>query len=117
MQGLFALSDNSMGTVTRRKVEATLYEALTIVRNNGLIPIDTGNLRYNAFKIARTGINSWRIYIDHAIAPYDIYVNGKWVSPKWNGKQNPNEGFWQEVCDFIVDYLHQKLGGELKNDD
>ena len=87
------------------------------MRGKNLIPYRTGNLRYNAFKYKRTGLNSWRIYIDHSIAPYDIFVNGKWVSPKWGGKENDNEGFWQEVCDFIIDYLHKELGGELKNDD
>ena len=114
MQGLCAQSDNSMGTVTKRKVEAAIYEAWNIVRNSDMIPKDTGNLRYNSFKIERTGVNSWRIFIDHAIAPYDIYVNGEWISPKWNGKQNPNEGFWREVCDFIVNYLQQKLGGTVE---
>lgn len=114
MQGLCVLSDNSMGTVTRRKVEAAIYEAWNIVRNSGMIPKDTGNLHYDSFKVERTGVNSWKIFIDHGIAPYDIYVNGMWVSPKRSGKQNPNEGFWQEVCDFIIDYLHQKLGGDLE---
>lgn len=92
-------------------------EAWSIVRDSGMIPYRTGNLRYDSFKIERTGPNSWKIYIDHAIAPYDIYVNEKWISPKWNGKQNPNEGFWQKVCEFIIDYLQKKLGGELTNDD
>lgn len=103
-----------MGTVTIRKVEAAIFEAWEIVRQSGLIPKDTGNLREKSFKVSRTGVGSWKIYIDHGIAPYDIYVNEKWVSPKWNGKQNPNEGFWQKVCEFIIDYLHQKLGGDLE---
>ena len=116
MQGLCALSDNSMGAVTKRKIEATILEAWSVARDSGLIPYRTGNLRFNAFQLKRTGVNSWQILIKHSVAPYDIYVNGKWVSPKWHGKENPNEGFWQEVCDFIINYIHVKLGGELTND-
>ena len=117
MQGLFALSDNSMGTVTRKKVEAKIEEAWKKVRDSDMIPYRTGNLRYVAVKYERTGVNSWKIYLDHSLAPYDVFVNEKWTSPKWNGNVNENEGFWQKVCEFIIDYLHKELGGELTNDD
>lgn len=103
-----------MDTVTRRRIELAIVSAWALVRLKELIPKDTGSLRENSFKYRRTGANSWQIYIDHSIAPYDIYVNEKWVSSKWNGKSNPNEGFWKDVVDFIVNYLADRLGGEVK---
>lgn len=70
-------------------------------------PKDTGNLAHNALRIEYVTPNKCRIYIDQNIAPYMPYTNEKWISPKWNGKKNPNEGWWQgaviEAVSAIID--------------
>ena len=47
------------------------------------------------------------------IAPYMPYTNETWLSPRWNGKQNPNEGWWNDSIEFIVQYIGKRLGGEF----
>lgn len=47
------------------------------------------------------------------IAPYMPYTNEPWLSPRWNGKQNPNEGWWNDSIEFIVQYIGKRLGGEF----
>lgn len=47
------------------------------------------------------------------IAPYMPYTNEEWVSPKWNGAKNPNEGWWNDTIEFIVQYIGKRLGGEF----
>lgn len=48
------------------------------------------------------------------IAPYMPYTNEPWISPRWNGKQNPNEGWWNDAIEFIIQYMAKRLGGELQ---
>jgi hypothetical protein len=42
------------------------------------------------------------------------YTNEPWVSPKWNGKPNPNEAWWQYATWIAVRYLIYRLKGTLK---
>lgn len=84
-------------------------------------PIDTGNMRYNSLKIVFTdGGNVCHIYIDEEIAPYVFYTNEPWISPKWHGKKNPNEGWWDKCADKldkrIKERLKKVLIGATKND-
>ena len=65
-------------------------------------PIDTGNLRYNAVQSRFHGQKECRIYVDTDIAPYMPYTNEKWVSPKWNGKANPNEGWFKKAIETAI---------------
>lgn len=37
------------------------------------------------------------IIVGGGIVDYAVYTNEKWISPRWNGKQNPNEA-WVEVA-------------------
>ena len=67
-----------------------------IVKNiRDISPIDTGNLRYNAIRFEFLDEGTCRIYVDEAIAPYMPYTTEPWISPRWHGKKNPNEGWWQ----------------------
>lgn len=60
-------------------------------------PIKTGNLRYNAMSVEiLNGGNTYKIYVKQDIAPYMPYTNEPWVAKRWNGKKNPNEGWWQD---------------------
>lgn len=60
-------------------------------------PYDTGNLRNDATRIVWENQNTVRIYVDEGIAPYMPYTNEPWVSPKWNGKKNPNQ-YWFDMA-------------------
>lgn len=64
-------------------------------------PKDTGNLAYNAIKFMWVNDNEFHIWVDEGIAPYMVYTNEPWVSPKWNGKKNPNEKWWDNITDII----------------
>ena len=81
--------------MSAEEFERTCLESFNIAKQT--TPIDTGNMRYNALKIEfLDGGNTCHIYIDEDIAPYVFYTNEPWVSPKWDGKENPNENWWQD---------------------
>lgn len=76
------------------------------------VPIDTGNMRYNSLKMVFSADGKeCHIYIDEAIAPYVFYTNEPWTSAKWNGKKNPNEGWWDK-CAAVID---NRIQTRLKN--
>ena len=68
----------------------------------------TGNLAFNAlqhrFKALKKGFKA-EIYINDKIAPYVYYTNERWLSPKWNGHPNPNEGWVKKGVNEIVDLI------------
>lgn len=83
-------------------------------------PIKTGNLRFNATKSENAvyfGVKVYKIYIEDEIAPYVYYTNEPWISPRWHGKKNPNEGWIDrgvmEVCQVIAN----ELGGKVIESD
>lgn len=78
-----------------------------------LAPYDTGNLANNAIKYEFPDPSVCVIYVDERVAPYMPYTTRPWVSPRWNGKKNPNEGWWQAAGELVAEDLAQKLGGEL----
>lgn len=84
---------------------------LEIVKNlKPTSPIDTGNLRYDGIRYEFVDATTFRIYVDEKIAPYMPYTNEPWISPKWNGKQNPNEGWWEnKALPSIVKTIREKF--------
>lgn len=89
-----------------------MYGALHYLKT--LVPKHTGNMRYNATKIENLGGGKWRLYVDENIAPYVPYTNEPWISPKWNGKQNPNEGWFERATHLVANYISSALQGSLK---
>lgn len=86
----------------------------------GFAPKDTGNLAYNAIKIEYPSPNVCLIYVDESIAPYMKYTEFPWVSPRWNGKKNPNEGWWEQAGVNVYVRLRRALRGrstDWKRDD
>lgn len=79
-----------------------------------LAPYDTGNLALNAIQIEFVSPTECKIYVDEKIAPYMPFTNEKWISPRWNGAENPNESWWNRACEFIMGIIADLLGGELK---
>lgn len=74
----------------------------------------TGNLAFNATKFNYLGDNVWEIIVDESIAPYMPYTNEPWTSPKWNGKKNPNEGWFDRMAADIAEIVRRNLGGRLE---
>ena len=95
-----------------QKAELAIKDAVSIARLH--IPIDTGNMSLNAFNFEYLGNMRWKISIDEKKAPYVPFVNEKWISPRWGGKQNPNEGFWQGIRDSLVAMISASLNGKIK---
>lgn len=83
-------------------------------RLKSLSPIDTGNLRYNAIRIEFPNENECNIYVDEDIAPYMPYTNEPWISPRWNGKKNPNEKWFDNAVKVIANDVALATQGELQ---
>ena len=65
----------------------------------------TGNMRYNATrkKFIRTDVFEFGTYDD--VAPYVVYTNEPWKSPKWKDAKNPNEQWFQDSVHLICQEL------------
>ena len=73
----------------------------------------TGNMAFNAAKIEFPSPDVCLIYVDEKIAPYLPYTNEPWVSPRWHGKKNPNEGWLGRAVEFVTNYVAKKMKGEV----
>lgn len=97
-----------------KSISRSLLRAVAIAKITAEsdIPIDTGNMRYNAFTLTNTGDLEWEISINKAIAPYVVYVNEKLPSHH-TPRQQANEQFWQRAVQTIMRTLRKELGGKL----
>lgn len=77
------------------------------------VPYDTGNMALNALQYRVEG-RYITIYINTRVAPYVPYTNEPWLSPKWDGKKNPNEGWWDTFCNEFIERFNRKLRGTIK---
>lgn len=110
-----------MDETFKAKLELVVIRMLEIIKNTA--PYDTGNLRNNAILLERSDNPlSWKIYVDFydddkgnrtGIAPYMPFTNEPWISDKWKGKQNPNEGWWQRAVQNACAYATAQLGGSV----
>ena len=73
----------------------------------------TGNLKYNSLRVLKVPDGVY-VYIDENIAPYAVYTNEKWISPKWKGAKNPNENWWEKMVTKFAQDLADELNGVLK---
>lgn len=87
-------------------------------------PIDTGNLRASikvrkvknelAYKIyVNWGGNPYVRDYPWGKAPYMPFTNEPWISPFWNGRKNPNEGWWDNACEHVINDFAKMTGGKL----
>lgn len=74
-------------------------------------PIDTGNLRYNGIRFEIVDDATITIYIDDVIAPYVYYTNEPWLSPRWKGKANPNEGWIEKAIEETLEQIANEYKG------
>lgn len=74
-------------------------------------PKDTGNLAYNSLKMKYVNPKECHIEVDQKIAPYMVYTNEVWISPKWKGRKNPNENWWQDYFGLCCVQAEQIVKG------
>lgn len=98
--------------MTRQKIIDAAIQTVEELRKD-YVPRDTGNMAFNALRYKVEG-NYVVVYIDTNISPYVPYTNEPWISPKWNGKQNPNQDWWDVFANEFVSRLTEKLGGIIK---
>ena len=96
-----------------RVLTLALEEALEIVKTNA--PFRTGNLK-NAIRLERTA-EGFAIIVDTTQAPYMPYTNEPWISPRWNGRANPNEAWFDMAADLVARFLAYRLGSALQKRD
>lgn len=98
--------------MTRQEIVNATVEIINQMRSE-FVPYDTGNMALNALQVKVDG-NLIDITVDEAIAPYVPYTNEPWISPKWKGKPNPNQGWWERFLSEFAKRLTTKLRGDLK---
>ena len=74
----------------------------------------SGNMAFNAYRYVRPQPAQTDVFVDQKIAPYVPYTNEPWISPRWHGKKNPNEGWWQRHVQRFAQNLAHELGGKLE---
>ena len=105
---LFAFSNMVCESTFRPRVP---YTPNPIMIDGRLRQASTGNMRYNATVCTQTGADEITLQIDESIAPYVVYTNEPWLSPKWNGKKNPNEKWFEMATKLFIEELSRQLGG------
>ena len=88
------------------KLQMLLAQALIIVQTQS--PYRSGELS-RSFKI-RNVDGGVEIYTD---VDYMVYTNEAWLSPKWRGRQNPNQDWFKEATELIARYIAMGLGGQV----
>lgn len=98
--------------MTQAQVVAAAISIVEEMRSE-FVPYDTGNMANDALRYSiNNGVID--IQVEESVAPYVPYTNEPWLSTKWNGKPNPNEGWWQRFADEFARRLATKLRGDLK---
>ena len=92
----------------KNEIEHLKQQALQMVKNSS--PVRTGNLQ-NSVYARDLPDGGFEIYIDTNQAPYAQYTLEQWTHPRWNGKQNPNEGWAYEASREFMQYATSRLKG------
>lgn len=95
------------------------YEACKILKTvlQANAPYDTGNLAIESIRIDPYG-NGPAVYIGGVdSAPYAPYTNEPWISEKWNGKKNPNEGWIDRAIEEAKPYIQQALRKKMSEEE
>jgi hypothetical protein len=74
-------------------------------------PKDTGNLSLNAIRIVQVAPSKYQIIIGGEIAPYAVFTNADWISPRWAGKRNPNQNWVGRAIESAKPFLINILSG------
>lgn len=69
-----------------------------------MAPVDTGFLRSSII------IEENELGFDIVVnVPYTVYTNEKWISPNWNGKNNPNENWFNHAYKMALGYVSSEI--------
>lgn len=100
--------------MNKRQLNATLdklkAEALRVVKLSA--PVRTGNLQ-DAVKVRDLPNGGFEVYIDTGQAPYAPFTIEPWTHGQWNGRANPNEGWFDEAIDEFVRRTKLQLKGQI----
>lgn len=75
-------------------------------------PYDTGNLALNSIRIVQRS-GDWCVVVGGEIADYAVYTNEAWTADRWNGKQNPNEGWIDREIQSALPQVRSQLTGTM----
>jgi hypothetical protein len=75
-------------------------------------PVRTGNLA-NSIKVSYTE-TGFKIFIDTNQAPYATYTINPWLSERWKGRANPNEGWFEDAANIVARYISTVLHATSK---
>lgn len=97
--------------MTKQQVIQACIEIVEAMRAQ-YVPRDTGHMAFEAlrYEVTEEGI---QIGVEGNIAPYAPYTEYPWISPKWWGKKNPNEGWWERFREEFARRLAARLGGKI----
>lgn len=86
-------------------LEQLRMTAQTILRSQ--TPIRTGQLRSSI--MVQESDKGFTISIGGEQAPYVLYVNERWISPRWRGRENPREGFINRAVELIALHIETNM--------
>ena len=79
----------------------------------------TGNLERNGIRV-KIDNGTMCVVVGHEtsklLGEYAVYTNEPWISPKWNGKQNPNQGWIERGIEKALPLIKQVYQGMTADD-
>lgn len=61
------------------------------------------------------GMSAVNVYVGSKEAYYMPYTNEEWVHPRWKGKKNPNEHWWDKAIAQVVSLTLDQEKGVMIN--
>ena len=82
-------------------------------------PYRTGNLERKGIRV-KIDNGTMCVEIGHdtskVLGEYAVYTNEPWISPKWGGKQNPNQGWIERGIEKALPLIKQVYQGMTADD-
>jgi hypothetical protein len=106
--------------ISQAEQQAIIAECEALIRAKAPNPVtraqrkSTGNLASNAVQSENESPGVWVLYVDESIAPYMPYTNEPWLSERWHGKKNPNEGWFDRLAKEVMELIATRLGGRIE---
>jgi len=97
--------------MTQKQFEATLLRAVEKAKVilEDVVPVRSGKLKLSiTLEPTDTG---YVLFMNTNEAPHMVYTEEKWISDKWGGRENPNEGWFKEATDLVFRLLRAELKG------
>ena len=100
-------------TLADKLEQVALYLKSMLIVN---CPKDTTNLSRNIL-LQYVSKDKIRIVIGNENADYAVFTNEPWISDKWNGKKNPNEGWVNKTIMEAQLMIQQLMSGEIPEEE